>query len=110
ADIVISNKVPLSRETIAALPELKLIAIAATGYNHVDLDACRERGVAVCNIRHYGDHTVAEHALTLMLALMKNLPAYQRDVAAGVWSQAQQFCHFGAPIREVRGAVLGIVG
>ncbi|WP_440026885.1 D-2-hydroxyacid dehydrogenase [Chromobacterium amazonense] len=110
ADIVISNKVRLSRETIARLPRLKLIAIAATGYNHVDLEACRERGVAVCNIRHYGDHTVAEHALTLMLALMKNLPAYQRDVAAGLWSQAKQFCHFGAPIREMRGAVLGIVG
>ncbi|OHX17184.1 glycerate dehydrogenase [Chromobacterium amazonense] len=110
ADIVISNKVRLSRETIARLPRLKLIAIAATGYNHVDLEACCERGVAVCNIRHYGDHTVAEHALTLMLALMKNLPAYQRDVAAGVWSQAKQFCHFGAPIREMRGAVLGIVG
>ncbi|MBM2885100.1 D-2-hydroxyacid dehydrogenase [Chromobacterium phragmitis] len=110
ADIVISNKVRLSRETIARLPRLKLIAIAATGYNHVDLEACRERGVAVCNIRHYGDHTVAEHALTLMLALMKNLPGYQRDVAAGVWSQAKQFCHFGAPIREMRGAVLGIVG
>ncbi|POZ62473.1 D-2-hydroxyacid dehydrogenase [Chromobacterium alticapitis] len=110
ADIVISNKVPLSRETIAGLPNLRLIAIAATGYNHVDLDACRERGVAVCNIRHYGDHTVAEHAFTLMLALMKNLPAYQRDVAAGIWSQSKQFCHFGAPIRELRGAMLAIVG
>ncbi|OQS11627.1 glycerate dehydrogenase [Chromobacterium violaceum] len=110
ADIVISNKVPLSREAIAALPELRLVAIAATGYNHVDLDACRERGVAVCNIRHYGDHTVAEHAFMLMMALMKNLPAYQRDVAAGVWSQSRQFCHFGAPIREVRGATLAIVG
>ncbi|MFB9158729.1 D-2-hydroxyacid dehydrogenase [Chromobacterium violaceum] len=110
ADIVISNKVSLSREAIAALPELRLVAIAATGYNHVDLDACRERGVAVCNIRHYGDHTVAEHAFMLMMALMKNLPAYQRDVAAGVWSQSRQFCHFGAPIREVRGATLAIVG
>ncbi|ERD99965.1 D-2-hydroxyacid dehydrogenase [Pseudogulbenkiania ferrooxidans] len=110
ADVVISNKVPLSRETIAQLPNLKLIAIAATGYNHVDLDACRERGIAVCNIRHYGDHTVAEHAFLLMMALMKNLPAYQRDVAAGVWSQSRQFCHFGAPIREMRGAVLAIVG
>ncbi|WP_434633088.1 D-2-hydroxyacid dehydrogenase [Chromobacterium sp. CV08] len=110
AQIVISNKVPLSRETIARLPALELVSIAATGYNHVDLDACRERGIAVCNVRHYGDHTVAEHALTLMLALMKNLPAYQRDVAAGVWSQSRQFCHFGAPIRELRGATLGIVG
>ena len=110
AEVLISNKVPLGREALARLPALKLVAIAATGYNHVDVDACRERGVAVCNVRHYGDHTVAEHALTLMLALMKNLPAYQRDVAAGVWSQAKQFCHFGAPIREMRGAVLAIVG
>ncbi|MEO9453424.1 D-2-hydroxyacid dehydrogenase [Chromobacterium phragmitis] len=110
ADIVISNKVPLPRETLAGLPKLKLIAIAATGYNHVDLQACRERGVAVCNIRHYGDHTVAEHAFALMMALMKNLPAYQRDVAAGIWSQSKQFCHFGAPIRELRGATLAIVG
>ncbi|OHX12889.1 glycerate dehydrogenase [Chromobacterium sphagni] len=110
AEVLISNKVPLDRAALARLPDLRLVAIAATGYNHVDLDACREQGVAVCNVRHYGDHTVAEHALTLMLALMKNLPAYQRDVAAGVWSQAKRFCHFGAPIREMRGAVLGIVG
>lgn len=110
ARIVISNKVPFDRDTLRRLPELKLLAIAATGYNHVDLDACREQGVAVCNIRHYGDSTVAEHAFALMLALMKNLPAYQRDVAAGVWQQSRQFCHFGAPIRDLRGATLGIVG
>ncbi|WP_114155124.1 D-2-hydroxyacid dehydrogenase [Chromobacterium haemolyticum] len=110
ADIVITNKVPLRRETLEQLPGLKLVAVAATGYNHVDLDACRELGIAVCNIRHYGDDTVAEHALTLMLALAKNLPAYQRDVAAGVWQQSRQFCHFGAPIRDLRGATLGIVG
>ncbi|OWY37568.1 glycerate dehydrogenase [Xenophilus sp. AP218F] len=110
ARIVISNKVPFDRDTLRRLPALKLLAIAATGYNHVDLDACREQGVAVCNIRHYGDSTVAEHAFALMLALMKNLPAYQRDVAAGVWQQSRQFCHFGAPIRDLRGATLGIVG
>ncbi|UTH72303.1 D-2-hydroxyacid dehydrogenase [Chromobacterium sp. IIBBL 290-4] len=110
ADILISNKVPIGRDALARLPRLKLIAIAATGYNHIDVAACRERGVAVCNIRHYGDHTVAEHAFMLMMTLLKNLPAYQRDVAAGVWSQAKQFCHFGAPIREARGATLAIVG
>ena len=110
ADIVISNKVPLRRDTLEQLPGLKLVAIAATGYNHVDLDACRELGIAVCNIRNYGDDTVAEHALTLMLALAKNLPAYQRDVAAGIWQQSRQFCHFGAPIRDLRGATLGIIG
>ena len=110
ADIIISNKVPFSAQTLAALPALKLLAIAATGYNHVDVDACRRQGVAVCNVRHYGDETVAEHAFMLMMALMRNLPAYQRDVAAGVWQNAAQFCHFGAPIRDLQGATLGIVG
>jgi len=110
ADIVITNKVAFTRETLQQLPGVKMLAIAATGYNHVDLACCRERGIAVANIRHYGDETVAEHAFTLMLALVKNLPAYQRDVAAGVWEQAQQFCHFGAPIRDLKGATLGIFG
>lgn len=110
ADIVITNKVAFTRETLLQLPGVKMLAIAATGYNHVDLACCRELGIAVANIRHYGDETVAEHAFMLMLALVKNLPAYQRDVAAGVWEQAQQFCHFGAPIRDLKGATLGIFG
>ena len=110
ADIVVTNKVPFDAETLAALPRLRLLAIAATGYNHIDLVACRERGIAVTNIRHYGDDTVAEHAFMLMMALMRNLPAYQRDVSAGIWQNAPQFCHFGAPIRDLQGATLGIVG
>ena len=110
AQIVITNKVAFSRETLQQLPGVKMLAIAATGYNHIDLVACQELGIAVANIRHYGDETVAEHAFTLMLALAKNLPAYQRDVAAGVWEQAKQFCHFGAPIRDLKGATLGIFG
>ncbi|MFC3530847.1 D-2-hydroxyacid dehydrogenase [Vogesella facilis] len=110
ADIVITNKVPFDAATLAALPRLKMLAIAATGYNHIDLDTCRRQGVAVANIRHYGDETVAEHAFMLMMALMRNLPAYQRDVAAGVWQNAAQFCHFGAPIRDLKGATLGIFG
>lgn len=110
ADIIITNKVPLGAETLAALPQLKMVAIAATGYNHIDLAACQRQQIAVANIRHYGDETVAEHAFMLMMALMRNLPAYQRDVAAGIWQQAAQFCHFGAPIRDLKGATLGIFG
>jgi glycerate dehydrogenase len=110
ADIVITNKVAFSRETLLQLPGVKMLAVAATGYNHIDVATCREQGIALANIRHYGDETVAEHAFTLMLALVKNLPAYQRDVAAGVWEQAKQFCHFGAPIRDLKGATLGILG
>lgn len=110
ADIVITNKVPFDAVTLAALPRLKMLAIAATGYNHIDLATCRHQGIAVANIRHYGDETVAEHAFMLMMTLMRNLPAYQRDVAAGVWQNATQFCHFGAPIRDLKGATLGIFG
>lgn len=110
AEIIITNKVPLSRQTLDSLPHLKMVAVAATGVNHIDLDACREKGIVVSNIQHYGDDAVAEHAFMLMLALVKNLPAYQRDVAAGVWEKSPQFCHFGAPIRELKGATLGIIG
>jgi len=110
ADIVITNKVPFSRSVLDALPKLKMLAVAATGVNHIDLAYCRERGIAVANAQHYGDDAVAEHAFMLMQALMRNLPAYQRDVAAGIWEKAPQFCHFGAPIRDLAGATLGIVG
>jgi glycerate dehydrogenase len=110
ADIVITNKVPFSRTVLDALPRLKMLAVAATGVNHIDLAYCRERGVAVANAQHYGDDAVAEHAFMLMQALMRNLPAYQRDVAAGLWEKAEQFCHFGAPIRDLAGATLGIIG
>ncbi|AXK38370.1 D-2-hydroxyacid dehydrogenase [Crenobacter cavernae] len=110
ADIVITNKVPFSRATLEQLPNLKMLAVAATGVNMIDLAACKERGVAVANVRQYGDQAVAEHAFMLMMALMRNLPAYQRDVAAGLWENAPQFCHFGAPVRDLAGATLAIVG
>ncbi|TIC84666.1 D-2-hydroxyacid dehydrogenase [Crenobacter intestini] len=110
AQVLITNKVPVGEAELAALPELRLIAVAASGVNHIDLDACRARGVAVANIRHYGDEAVAEHAFMLMLALMRNLPAYQRDVAAGLWANSPNFCLFGAPIRDLKGRMLGIVG
>jgi glycerate dehydrogenase len=109
-DIVITNKVPFPAEVLAQLPKLKMLAVAATGVNHIDLAVCRERGIAVANGQHYGDDAVAEHAFMLMMALRRNLPAYQRDVAAGVWEKAEQFCHFGAPIRDLNGATLAIVG
>lgn len=110
ADVVITNKVAMSRSILEQLPRLKMVAVAATGVNHIDLDACRAQGVAVANVRHYGNDSVAEHAFLLMLALSKNLTAYQRDVAAGDWTRSPQFCHFGAPVRELNRACLGIIG
>ena len=110
ADVVISNKVRVSAEHLAANPQLKLIAVAATGYNNVDIAAARQNDTTVCNIPAYGSDSVAEHSMMLMLALMRNLPAYQRDVAAGLWAQSPFFCHFGAPMRDLKGKTLVIFG
>lgn len=110
ATIAISNKVRVTREAIAASPGLRFIAIAATGADSVDLDACRERGIAVANVRDYGRHSVSEHALMLMLAASRNLPGYQRRVAEGAWNRSTRFYLGDFPIRELNGKTLGIVG
>lgn len=110
ADIVITNKVRIDADMMHANPQLKMIAIAATGFEHVDLAAARKHGIVVSNVRAYGNDTVAEHAFMLIMALMRQLPAYQRDVAAGLWQNSPFFCHFGAPIRDINGKTLGIFG
>ena len=110
ADIIITNKVVISTEHIAANPQLKLIALAATGVNNVDVEAAKQNGTAVCNIRAYGNESVAEHAFMMMITLMRNLPAYQRDVAAGLWENSPFFCHLGAPMRDLNGKTLAIFG
>lgn len=110
ATIALTNKVPLRAEVLAQLPELKLIAVAATGYDVIDLAACRERGIAVCNIRNYAVHTVPEHVFALLLALRRNLLAYRADVERGRWQQAEQFCFFDHPIRDLHGSTMGVFG
>jgi len=110
ASIVISNKVPIRRDTLAELPDLKMIAMAATGYDVIDIDACRERGVAVANIRNYAVHTVPEHAFALIFALRRNLIAYRDDVLKGRWQTEQQFCFFDYPIQDLHASTLGIFG
>lgn len=110
AHIVITNKVVISADIIADNPQLELIAVSATGVNNVDIEAAKAAGVAVCNVRAYGNESVAEHAFMLMIALMRNLPAYQRDVAAGLWEKSPVFCHYGAPIRDLNGKTLAVFG
>ena len=110
ADIAVTNKVSIRAEHMATNPQLKMSAVAATGYDHVDVQAAKERGIAVCNIRGYGNESVAEHAFMLMIALMRQLPAYQRDVAAGLWAASPHSFYFGAPMRDLNGKTLGIFG
>ena len=94
ATVAITNKVALRAEALAQLPQLKMIAVAATGYDVVDVPYCKAHGIAVANIRNYAVHTVPEHAFAMILALRRNLLAYRADVEAGVWQKADQFCFF----------------
>lgn len=110
ASIAITNKVPLRAADLAQLPQLKMIAVAATGTDIVDLAACRERGIVVSNIRNYAVHTLPEHVLTLMLALRRNLIAYRADIEAGAWQKSERFCLFDHPIADLAGSRLGLVG
>ncbi|MBS1161987.1 MAG: D-isomer specific 2-hydroxyacid dehydrogenase, catalytic region:D-isomer specific 2-hydroxyacid [Proteobacteria bacterium] len=110
ATIAISNKVPLSAAVIRRLPDLRMIAVSATGANNIDLEACRERSIVVSNIRGYARHTVPEHVFALLLALSRNLFAWRESVQAGRWQKSKQFCLFDHPIRDLHGATLGLIG
>jgi len=110
ADIVIVNKVKLSAQTLAQAPRLKLIAVAATGTDNIDLAACQQRGIVVSNVRNYAVHTVPEHTFALIFALRRSVCAYRDAVKAGRWQEAAQFCFFDHPIRDLAGSTLGIVG
>jgi glycerate dehydrogenase len=110
ASVAITNKVPLRAGDLAQLPALRMIAVAATGYDCVDVVYCRENGIAVSNIRNYALHTVPEHAFALILALRRNLLAYRADLEAGVWQRAPQFCFITHEIRDLHGSMIGIVG
>lgn len=108
--IAITNKVPLRRDALARLPDLRLVAVAATGTDVVDKACCRERGILVTNIRNYAYNTVPEHVFALIFALRRNIFAYREDVRRGVWQTVDTFCFFPHPIHDVSGATLGIIG
>lgn len=110
ATIAIVNKVRLREAVLTELPELKLIAVAATGVDIIDLESCRRRGIAVLNVRNYATHAVPEHALMLMLSLSRNLVRYREDVLRGAWQESRQFCLLDHTIRDLHGRTLGIIG
>jgi len=110
AEVAITNKVPLLAAQLAQLPRLKLIAVAATGTNNVDLDYCREHGIAVCNVSGYSTHSVAEHTFALLLALRRQIHSYHADVAAGAWQRSAHFALLSHPLNDLHGSTLGIFG
>jgi len=110
ASIAIINKIRMSADILSQLPDLKLIAVAATGTDVIDKAYCKAHGIAVSNIRNYAFNTVPEHVFALAFALRRNLMAYRDDVRAGRWQECNQFCFFDHKIRDMEGSTLGVVG
>ena len=110
ATICITNKVPLREATLKQLPDLKLIAVAATGTDVIDKAYTSANGIVVSNIRNYAFNTLPEHVFALLFALRRNLVNYYNSVRQGRWGYANQFCYFDYPIYDIAGSTLGIVG
>jgi glycerate dehydrogenase len=110
AEVIVSNKVFLNREAILAAQRLKLICVAATGYNNIDLVAAAERNVPVCNVRNYATPSVVQHVFMLMLNLTRRFLEYQELVKRGGWQASTFFCPLDFGIQELSGKTLGIIG
>ena len=110
AHIVVTNKAKLGAEAIAGAKRLRMIAVAATGTDVVDLAACSARDVVVTNIRDYAANTVSEHTIALIFALRRSLVAYSNAVGRGRWQDSRQFCFFDYPIQDLKGSTIGIIG
>lgn len=110
ATIAVTNKVPIREDALVRLPKLKLIAVAATGTDVIDVAAAKARGITVCNIRNYALATLPEHVFALVLALRRNLVAYRADVEAGRWQRASTFCLLDHPVHDLEGSTLGVIG
>jgi glycerate dehydrogenase len=110
ADILITNKCPISAKAIEQLPALKFIAVTATGYNIVDVAAARRRGIPVSNVPEYGTHTVAQFTWALILELCHRVGRHAESVEASDWSRCPDFCYWLTPQVELAGQRLGLVG
>ena len=110
ADVLITNKCKLSGAVLEQLPHLKLIAAAATGVDHIDIDSARRRGIGVCNVRDYARHSVPEHVFAALLAVRRSLLSYANAVRDGRWQQSHVFCLHDRPIDDLAGTTLGIIG
>jgi len=110
AEIILTNKTPLNRETLVALPKLKYIGMLATGTNVVDLVAARERNIVVTNVPAYGSRSVAQATIALLLELTNHVGHHAQRVRDGAWTRAKDWCFWESPLVELDGMTLGIVG
>ena len=110
AQVILVNKCPISRETIEACPNLKLICVTATGYNTIDLEAAKEHGVLVCNVPTYATESVTQHVFAMLLAVTNRISEHVQSVKAGDWQKAPDFSYWKTPITEIAGMTMGIIG
>jgi len=110
AEIVLTNKAPVTRESILALPRLKYIGVLATGYNIVNTAAARERDILVTNVPTYGTRSVAQHTFALLLELTQHAGHHAQTVRDGRWTKSSDFCYWDFPLVELDGLTMGIVG
>ena len=110
AEIVLTNKTPLTAETIAQCPQLKYIGVLATGYNVVDVNAARAHSVAVTNIPTYGTSAVAQYTMALLLELCHHVGAHSDSVHRGDWTKSRDFCYWNYPLMELSGKTMGLIG
>lgn len=110
ADVLFTNKVPLRADTLEQLPKLRYIGVLATGYNIIDVEVARQRGIAVTNVPGYGTNSVVQLTFALLLALCQRVQRHSDSVSKGKWSQSPDFCFWEYPLLELSGKTMGIIG
>lgn len=110
ADIIIANKAPMNERTLKDAANVKLICEFATGYDNVDLEYCKKRGIGVANVKDYSTPAVAQHTIALALYLIGHLPHYDRYVKSGEYAAQDRFSNFDLPFAELEGSTWGIIG
>lgn len=110
ADIILTNKVVITGQMVEQCPNLKLICVSATGYNVIDIKAAAERNIPVCNVPAYGTDSVAQHTFALLLELTNRVGLHSVSVYAGDWEKSVDWCYTLAPISELTGKTIGIIG
>ncbi|MFT3675542.1 MAG: D-2-hydroxyacid dehydrogenase [Chitinophagaceae bacterium] len=110
ADIILTNKAPVGSDVIAAAQSLRLICVTATGYNNVDTDAARARGIPVCNVPEYSTNAVAQHVLAMLLHYTNHIAVHAAAVQQGKWVSSPDFSFSLAPVTELAGKTMGIAG
>ena len=110
AEVVVMNKTPISKATIDACPNIKMIAVLATGYNVVDYNYAKEKGIPVCNVPTYGTASVSQFSIALLLEICHHIGHHSESVHAGNWASNKDWCYWDYPLIELEGKTIGIIG